>query len=110
MRLHPEEGFAHSDKANDMQHPSQIEVLQLQTPLVEEPTQEPVHGIPGPTLVEGEEGDDLVGLGLQNNFPQLRSPPIHHLLRREQPLLGKSDQHLLIHVGRPLVRHHTSDL
>ena len=110
MRLHPEEGPADGDKAGDVQHPNRVEVLQLQAPLIEEPTQEPMRGIPEPVLVEGKEGDDLIELGLRNNFPQHRSPPMHHLLRWEQPLLGEGDQHLLIHIGRPLVRYRTSDL
>ena len=44
-------------------------MLQLQAPLVEEPAQEPVRGVPEPMLMEGKEGDDLVGLGLRNNLP-----------------------------------------
>ena len=32
-----------------------------------------MHGIPKPTLVEGEEGYDLIGLGLQNNLPRRRT-------------------------------------
>ena len=36
MWLHPKEGLAHDNKANDMQHPSRIEVLQFQAPLIEE--------------------------------------------------------------------------
>ena len=81
-----------------------------QAPLVEEPTQELVRGIPEPMLMKGEEGDDLIGLGLWNNFPWRRSPPMHHLLRWEQPLLGEGGQHLLIHIGRPLIRHRALDL
>ena len=65
--------------------------------------QELVCGIPKPVLVEGKEGYDIVGLGLWNNLPQRRSPLMPHLLRWEHPLLGKGDQHLLIHVGRPPV-------
>ena len=80
MRLHPKESLADGDEASDVQYPSQIKVLQLQAPLIKEPTQEPVREIPKPTLVEGEEGDDLIGLGLRNNFPWHRSPPMRHLL------------------------------
>ena len=69
MWLHPEDGLADSDEAKDVQYPSRVEVLQLQAPLIEEPAQEPVHGIPEPVLVEGEEGDDLNSLRLRNNFP-----------------------------------------
>ena len=69
MPLHPEESLVDGDETNDVQHPRRIEVLQLQSPLIEEPTQEPVHEIPEPALVEGKEGDDLIGLGLWNNFP-----------------------------------------
>ena len=32
-------------KTSNVQHPHRIEVLQLQTPLVEEPAQEPVRGV-----------------------------------------------------------------
>ena len=46
MRLHPEEGLADGDETSDVQHPRRVEVLQLQAPLVEEPAQEPVRGIP----------------------------------------------------------------
>ena len=69
-----------------------------------------MRGVPEPVLVEGEEGYDLVGMGLRNNLPQRRSPLMRHLLRWEQPLLGKGNQHLLIHIGRPPVQHRTSDL
>ena len=69
MRLHPKEGLTDGDEAGDMQHPSQIEVLQLQAPLIKEPTQEPVREIPKLAPMEGEEGDNIVGLGLWNNFP-----------------------------------------
>ena len=69
MRLHPKEGLADGDKANDVQHPSRIEVLQLQAPLVEKPTQELVREISKPALVEGEEGDNLIGPRLWNGFP-----------------------------------------
>ena len=103
MRLHLEEGLADDDEAGNVQHPSRVELLQLQAPLVEEPAQEPVRGVPEPTLVEGKEGDGLVGLGLRNNLPRCGSPPICHFLRREQPLLGKGGQHLFIHIGRPPV-------
>ena len=61
MRLHLEEGLVDGDKAGDMQHPSRVEVLQLQTPLVEEPMQKPLCGIPKSALMEGEEGDNLTG-------------------------------------------------
>ena len=69
MRLHPEEGLADGDETSGMQHPSQIEVLQLQTPLIEEPAQEPVRGISKPTLMEGEEGDNLISPRSWNGFP-----------------------------------------
>ena len=69
MRLHLEEGHTDGDEAGDVQHPSRVEVLQVQTPIVEETTQKPVRGIPEPMLVEGKEGDNLIGLGLRNNFP-----------------------------------------
>ena len=69
MWLHPEEGLADGDEVGNVQHPSRVEVLQLQAPLVEEPTQEPVRGIPKPALMEGEEGYDLIGMGVQNNLP-----------------------------------------
>jgi len=36
VRLYPKEGLTHGNKAGDMQHPSRIEVLQLQAPLIEE--------------------------------------------------------------------------
>ena len=45
MWLHPKESLADGDKASDVQHPHWIKVLQLQTPLIEEPTQEPVRGV-----------------------------------------------------------------
>jgi len=45
VRLHPEESLADGDEAGNVQHPSQIKVLQLQTPLIEEPTQEPVRRV-----------------------------------------------------------------
>ena len=64
MRPHPKEGLIDGDEASDVQYPSRVEVLQLQAPLIEGPTQEPVRGIPEPALVEGEEGDNLVVLGL----------------------------------------------
>ena len=35
--LHPEEGLIDGDEASDVQHPSRVEVLQLQAPLVKEP-------------------------------------------------------------------------
>ena len=108
--LHPKEGLADGAKAGDVQYPSRVEVLQLQAPLVEGPAQEPVRGIPESAFVEDEEGDNLISLGLQNNFPQRRSPPMRHLLRQEQPVLDEGSQHLFIHGGRPLVCHRTSDL
>jgi len=37
VRLQPEESLTDGDKAGNVQHPRQIKVLQLQTPLVEEP-------------------------------------------------------------------------
>ena len=46
MRLHPEESLTDSNEAGDVQHPRWIKVLQLQTPLIKEPTQEPVCGVP----------------------------------------------------------------
>ena len=45
MRLHPEEGLTDGDEAGNVQHPSWIEVRQLQAPLVEDPTQEPMRGM-----------------------------------------------------------------
>ena len=45
VRLHPVEGLVDGDEAGNVQHPSRIEVLQLQAPLIEEPAQEPVRGI-----------------------------------------------------------------
>ena len=79
MWLHPEDGLADSDEAGDVQHPNRVEVLQLQAPLIEEPGQEPVRGISEPALMEGKEEDDLIGLGLRNNLPHHRSPPMRHL-------------------------------
>ena len=38
MRLHPKESLADGDEASNVQHPHRIKVLQLQTPLIEEPT------------------------------------------------------------------------
>ena len=61
MRLHLDEGLVDGDEAGDVQYPSQVEVLQLQASLVEEPAQEPVYEISKSALVEGEEGDNLVG-------------------------------------------------
>ena len=46
MRLHLEESLADGDEFGDVQHPLWIKVLQLQTLLIEEPMQEPVHGVP----------------------------------------------------------------
>ena len=37
VRVHPEESLADGDKAGNVQHPHRIKVLQLQTPLIEEP-------------------------------------------------------------------------
>ena len=45
VRLHPEEGLIDGDEAGNVQHPSQIEVLQLQAPIIEEPAQELVCGV-----------------------------------------------------------------
>ena len=45
MRLHPEESLADGDKTSDVQHRRWIEMLQLQTPLIEEPMQELVRGV-----------------------------------------------------------------
>ena len=45
VRLHPKEGLANDYETGNVQHPSRIEVLQLQAPLIEEPVQEPMHGI-----------------------------------------------------------------
>ena len=45
MWLHLEEDLANGDEAGNMQHPSRIEVLQLQAPLIEEPMQELVRKI-----------------------------------------------------------------
>jgi len=42
MRLHLEEGLVDGDETGNVQHPSRIEVLQLQAPLIEEPMQKPV--------------------------------------------------------------------
>ena len=53
MQLHPKEGLVDSNKVGDVQRPRQIKVLQLQTPLVEEPTQEPVRGVSSSALMEG---------------------------------------------------------
>ena len=105
VRLHLEEGLINGDKASEVQYSSWVEVLQLQAPLIEEPTQEPVHGIPEPALKEGKEGDDLIGLGLWNDHPRRKSPPMRDLLRWEQPLLSEGSQHRLIHIGWPLARH-----
>ena len=69
MRLHPEEGLVDGYKTSNVQHPSRIEVLQLQAPLVEEPAQELMRGISQPTLVEGKEGDNLAGPKSQNGLP-----------------------------------------
>ena len=44
-------------------------MLQLLAPLIEEPVQEPLRGALEPALMEGKEGDNLVGLGLWNNLP-----------------------------------------
>jgi len=37
LRLHPKEGLTDGGETSDVQHPSRIEVLQLQAPLIEEP-------------------------------------------------------------------------
>ena len=55
MRLHPKESLADSDVTGEVQHPCRIEMLQLQTPLVEKPTQEPVRGVSQTALMEGKE-------------------------------------------------------
>ena len=44
--LHPEESLTDGDETSNVQHPRWIEMLQLQTPLIEEPTQELVHRVP----------------------------------------------------------------
>ena len=103
VRPHLEKGLVDSDKASNMQYLCWVEVLQLQAPLVEEPVQEPVRGIPEPALVEGEEAYDLIGPRVRNNLPWRRSPPMHHFLRREQPLLDEGGQHCLVYVGWPSV-------
>ena len=90
MWLHPKEGLIDGDEASDVQYPSRVEVLQLQAPLIEEPGQEPVRGISEPALMEGKEEDDLIGLGLRNNFPWCRSPPMCHLLRWGSPFSAKA--------------------
>jgi len=92
MRLHLEEGLADSDEAGDVQHPSWVEVLQLQAPLIEESAQKPVHGISKPMLMEGEEGDNLAGPRMQKILPR-GSPPVRHLLRWQHPLLDEGSQH-----------------
>ena len=98
MRLHPEEGLVDGEKTGDVQHPSRIEVLQLQAPLIEEPAQEPMRGVSKPALVEGEEGDDLAGPRTQKILPR-RSPLVRHLLQWQHPLLGEGGQHRLAHNG-----------
>ena len=108
VRLHPKEGLTDSDEASDVQHPNRIEVLQLQAPLVEKPTQELVREISKPALVEGEEGDNLIGPRSRNSLPRRRSPPVRHLLRWEQPLLGEGGQHRLVHIGWPPAQHRAS--
>ena len=45
VRLHPEEGLVDGHEVGDVQHPSQIEVQQLQAPLIEELAQELMRGI-----------------------------------------------------------------
>ena len=45
VRLHPEEGLAHGDESKNVQHPSRIEVLQLQATLIKEPAQELVRRV-----------------------------------------------------------------
>ena len=42
---------------------------------------------PDESLADGDEADDV------------QYPPVRHLLRRKQPLLGKGGQHYLIYVG-----------
>jgi len=50
---------------------------------------------PDETLVDGDEAGDV------------RHPLVCHLLRWNQPLLGKGGQHHLIYVGGPPTRHRT---
>ena len=45
VRPHPEDGLIDGDEAGNVQHPSRIEVLQLQAPLIEELMQELVRGV-----------------------------------------------------------------
>ena len=80
MRLHPEEGSIDGDEADDVQHPSWVEMLQLQAPLIEETAQKLMRGVPEPALVECEEEDDLIGPGSWNNLPWHGIPLVHHLL------------------------------
>ena len=68
MRLHPKEGLIDGDKVGDVQHPSWVEMLQLQAPLVEETAQKLMCGVPKPALMECEEGDDLIGPRSRNNL------------------------------------------
>ena len=104
MWLHPEESLADGDEAGDVRHPRRIEVLQLQTPLIEESAQEPVRGVSQPALMEGEKGNHLVGTRLRELLLP-GDPPVCHLLRQQKPLRDESLQHRLIHSGRPPVRH-----
>ena len=46
------------------------------------------------SLTDGDEAGDI------------RHPLVRHLLRRNQPLLGKSGHHYLIYVGGPPTQHH----
>ena len=79
--LHLEESLADGDEASDVQHPHRIEVLQFQTPLVEEPAQKPVHGVSQSALVEGKERNHLIGMRLRELLLP-GDPLVHHLLRR----------------------------
>ena len=45
VQLHRKESLIDGDETDDVQHPHRIKVLQLQTPLIEEPTQELVRGV-----------------------------------------------------------------
>jgi len=68
MWLHLEEGLANGDEVSDVQHPSWVEMLQLQAPLVEETAKKPMRGVPEPVFVECVEGDDLIGPGSWSNL------------------------------------------
>ena len=96
--LHLEEGLTDGDKAGDVQHPRWIEVLQLQTLLIKESTQEPVHGVSLPAVTEGEKGNHLTRPRLQKFLPP-GSPLVRHLLRWKKLLHGEGLQHRLPHGG-----------